>query len=601
MPNVKPALSLLAMVLALGAPAAAARAEPAWPTYHHDAERSGLDPELGSAIAPSLAWQSPNLGAPIWSQPLILGSRVYVATVGGDLDALDASTGAVIWKKHAGTPVPSGSLPCGDITPTVGIVGTPVIDPALGEIFAVADTWDGSHAHHELVAYDLATGAEKLRTPVDPPGAEPKTLLQRAALNLDRGHVIFGFGGNDGDCGTYLGTVVSAPEAGGTPAFWQVPIATKTKSGGAVWGASGPAINGEGDIFASTGNPNPGGGEHATVYDYSDSLVELSPELSLSGHFKPPSWEADSNSDQDLGSAGPELLPGGVIFQAGKNGTGYLIGQSGMGSGAEALYSHQVCAGAASFGGDAYAGGTIYVACSNGVQALAYNQAKPSFSVLWKGPGDAAGPPIVSGGLVWVVSTHSSPAGAKLYGLDPASGAVRYTETLPSPAIDHFASPSAAGGGVYLATGSSVTAYRIGTAPSAPLPAPPSAPAVEPRGPAAALVGSGALAVSASGLALKLRCASWAHVCKGTILLRTLKAVRAHDRLAILTLATGRFTIAAGRLSTVRLRLGPRARHLLSQHKRLRARLTVSVLTNSGREVLRTTVVLTVAPRHRRR
>jgi hypothetical protein len=103
-------------------------------------------------------------------------------------------------------------------------------------------------------------------------------------------------------------------------------------------------VDGEGHIIASTGNPNPRGGERATVYDYSDSLVQLDPALSLIGYFKPPSWEADSNSDTDLGSAGPELLGGGVVFQAGKNGTGYLVSEAGMGAGAEALYNHRCAA-----------------------------------------------------------------------------------------------------------------------------------------------------------------------------------------------------------------------------------------------------------------
>jgi outer membrane protein assembly factor BamB len=383
--------------LAAGSAARAARAEPSWPTYHRDAGRSGFDPEGTSPLVPSLAWQSPDLGAPIWGQPLILGSRAYVATVDDDLYALDAGTGAVIWKRHAGTPVPSGQLPCGDITPTVGIVGTPVIDPSRNEIFAVADTLEGGQVHHELVGYDLTSGAELVRTLVDPPGAEATALLQRTALNLDEGRVVFGFGGNDGDCGTYRGTVVAAPEAGGAPSYWQVPIAVKSHSGGAVWGASGPVVDGEGHIIASTGNPNPLGGERATAYDYSDSLVELDPALNLLGHFKPPSWEADSNSDADLGSAGPELLPGGVLFQAGKNGTGYLVAEAGMGAGAEALYSHQVCGGSGSFGGDAYVAGVIYVACSNGVEALAYDAAPPSFKALWKGPSDAAGPPASCG------------------------------------------------------------------------------------------------------------------------------------------------------------------------------------------------------------
>jgi len=46
---------------------------------------------------------------------------VYAATSGDRIYALDAVTGAIVWQRSAGTPVPAGSLPCGNITPTVGI------------------------------------------------------------------------------------------------------------------------------------------------------------------------------------------------------------------------------------------------------------------------------------------------------------------------------------------------------------------------------------------------------------------------------------------------------------------------------------------------
>jgi hypothetical protein len=446
------------LVAALSAPA---HGEATWTTYHRDPGRSGVDPEAGTAVTPALTWQSVSLGAPIYGQPLVLGARVYVATVGDRIYALEAASGKVIWEKSAGTPVPSSELPCGNITPTVGIVGTPVIDPATGAIYAVADTWDASkkEAHHTLKGYALNGGEEVLSKPVDPPGADPKAQLQRTALNLDRGSVIFGFGGNDGDCSDYRGMVVSVPESGGAPSYWIYQPAPPATSGGAVWGASGPAVDAEGHIYASTGNPVTGTAE---TYDYSDSVIGLEPSLSLSGYFKPESWRVDSNNDTDLGSAGPELLPGGVLFQSGKNDIGYLISEAGLGSGAPALYSHLVCGGAGSFGGDAFAEGTIYVPCADGTRALAYHQATHTFSELWRGPNEATGSPILSAGLVWVPATKfGGGPGNTLYGLETSTGKAAYTLTLPSGVEDHFASPSAAAGRLFLATGESVSAYRI--------------------------------------------------------------------------------------------------------------------------------------------
>jgi hypothetical protein len=68
--RVQSARRLIVVVLALAAnalvvsPAGAGGGAPAWSTYHHDAERSGSDPDAVSPLTPVLSWQSSNLGAP---------------------------------------------------------------------------------------------------------------------------------------------------------------------------------------------------------------------------------------------------------------------------------------------------------------------------------------------------------------------------------------------------------------------------------------------------------------------------------------------------------------------------------------------------------
>ena len=299
---------------------------------------------------------------------------------------------------------------------------------------------------------------------VDPPGSDPKALLQRTALNLDGSSVIFGFGGNDGDCSDYKGAVVSVPESGGPPSDWQVPIAAPSSTGGAVWGTGGPAVDGAGNIYASTGNPNPPSGQRATTYDYSDSVVQLNPALSLTGQLRAADLGTGQQQRPRPGIRRARAVARRPRLSGRQDRHGLLIDEASLAGGAAAVYSHQVCAGAGSFGGDAYRNGVIYLPCTNGVQALAYNAAARTFAPLWQGPSDAFGPPITSAGLVWTVATGAfSGGGPKLYGLDPATGKARYTETLPDPVADHFASPSAAGGRVLVATGSTVSAYQVAT------------------------------------------------------------------------------------------------------------------------------------------
>jgi polyvinyl alcohol dehydrogenase (cytochrome) len=576
--------------LLVGALSPTAQAEPMWTTYHRDAQRSGYDPEATQPIEPQLAWQSADLGAPIWSQPLVLGDRVYVATIADEVYALDASTGKVVWQKSVGTPVPSDELPCGDIEPTVGVVGTPVIDLELGAFFVVADRWSQvtKTAEHRLVGLNLASGEEMVSTDVDPPGADPKALLQRTALNLDKGEVIFGYGGNDGDCSDYRGAVVAAPANGGTPRFWQYQPAPPSLSGGAVWAPAGPAVGEEGDVYATTGNPDPPEGERAETFDYSDSVVQLNlaqdfvaqPSTELTspfGWFEPPNWEEESNNDLDLSSAAAELLPGGLLFQAGKDGVGYLIDEATMDSDHAAVFKAQVCKGDGSFGGDAFANGVLYIACTNGTQALAYNETARTFTVLWQGPSDAFGPPIVSAGLVWTVATGAfSGGGTKLYGLEPSTGNPRYTETLPSPVIDHFASPSAAGGRLFVADGSNVTAYQVAQLPPTssgsanPTSAPVDSTTVKAKAPIA--LTRTRLRASRTGIVhLALRCTIKSGSCKGSVTIRAILTVKRGSgrhrtsRTVLVLLAGKSFGGQKGSFSLT-MRLDRRARTLLRRH-----------------------------------
>ena len=180
--------------------------------------RSGRHRRRGAGNARSApraqVWTSPAVDGQIYGEPLVYAGRVYVATENDTVYALSAATGAVVWSAHLGRPVPAASLPCGDITPTVGITGTPVIDAARGEIFVVADELADGRPAHRLVGLSTTSGTVRMSQEVDPPGADPAALLQRTGLTLDAGQVVFGFGGNYGDCASYRGRVVAVPETG---------------------------------------------------------------------------------------------------------------------------------------------------------------------------------------------------------------------------------------------------------------------------------------------------------------------------------------------------------------------------------------------------
>ncbi len=447
-------LSIVVLVVgAMGVFSVAAQAD--WTTYHGDAALSGVDQSSGAGLPVSLAWKASGLTGTMWSEPLVFEGLVIVATENNDLYAFNESTGALVWHVNVGAPVPSSELPCGDISPTVGITSTPVIDPATGTLYAVADLRTGASASHTLVAYDVRTGVQVFTRSVEPP-SDPLNQLQRESLALDQGRVLIGYGGNDGDCAQYKGFLVSAPaDNSGANDLFTVP----TTREGAIWSGGGaPAVDAAGDVYVATGNAADGPGQ---AYDHGDTLEKLTPEATELDYWAPASWAQDSASDADLGSVSPELLPGNLIYQGGKNGNGYLLSSRNLGHIGGELFSAAVCD---SFGADAYENGVVYVACAQGVRALNIDAADRRFSPRWTGPSDANGPPIVSGGLVWVTSTTA----AKLYGLDPSTGAVKATEQ--TPAMEHFTTPAASDGRLFLATGSTLSAYTIATAVSPPSP-----------------------------------------------------------------------------------------------------------------------------------
>jgi len=74
-----------------------------------------------------------------------------------------------------------------------------VIDRRTGTLYAVADVRSGASARHTLFALSARSGQRRFVRSVEPP-SNPLNQLQRESLALDRGRVLVGYGGNDGDC-----------------------------------------------------------------------------------------------------------------------------------------------------------------------------------------------------------------------------------------------------------------------------------------------------------------------------------------------------------------------------------------------------------------
>ena len=429
-----------------------------WTVYHGDPAGHGVATAPGTVDTTAPAWVTPALDGQIYGEPLVSAGRIYVATENDTVYALSAGTGKVAWSRHLATPVPASSLPCGDITPTAGITGTPVIDAARREIFVVADQEAGGHPAHVLAGLSTATGQVEMTRDVDPPGADTAALLQRTGLNLAGGRVVFGFGGNDGDCATYRGRVVSVPETGGTPAMFTVD-GKPGQSQGAVWmGGGAPAVDAAGHVWVSVGNGSVS--QASRGYDDSDSALDLTPSMKLLQYFAPASWASDNAHDLDL-STEPALLPGGQVLIAGKSAIPYLLDGAHLGGiGGQLATAAPVCA-ANIDGGTAVTGRTVYLPCVAGIVAVRVTASPPGVRLAWNSR-TGGGPPIVAGGLVWTISQ-----GGWLYGLDPGTGHVRRQAPIGTGA-NHFPTPGVGAGLLLAPAGNRVVAFRIGPSGSSP-------------------------------------------------------------------------------------------------------------------------------------
>jgi len=483
-----------------------------WTVYHGDPAGTGVATSA-SAVGTTPRWTSPVLDGQLYGEPLVYAGRVYMATENDTVYALSAATGAVAWSAHLGRPVPAGSLPCGDISPEAGITGTPVIDPSRGEIFVVADELTGAGPAHRLVGLSTASGRIEMSQDVDPPGAVPADLLQRTGLTLDAGQVVFGMGGNDGDCATYRGRVVAVRETGGTPRYFTVDGASGENQG-AVWmGGAAPVVDGSGDIWVSTGNGSVYSYQHA--YDDSDAVLELSSSLRLLQYFAPTTWATNNSRDLDMSTA-PALLADGQVVLAGKSRIVYLLNGAHLGG----IGHQQATLGAVGSaimgsacsedidGGAAVVGMTVYLPCVSGIIAVRATSSPPSLHLLWSS-GIGGGPPIVAAGLVWTIGQNGV-----LYGLDPATGKVREQVTIGTPA-NHFPTPSVVDGLLLAPSSDRVVAFPAAAPGATPTGAPAAstrpASTASPRAATsrntfpAALVFAAAVVVIGVGLALSRR------------------------------------------------------------------------------------------------
>ena len=78
-----------------------------------------------------------------------------------------------------------------------------------------------------------------------------------------------------------------------------------------------------------------------------------------------------------------------------------------------------------------------------------------NFSVAWQTAGFDSGAPVVTGNVVWAVDTDN----ASLLGFNFSTGVQMFWFSLG--AVDHFITPAAAPGNLFVAAGDQLIAYSL--------------------------------------------------------------------------------------------------------------------------------------------
>jgi hypothetical protein len=458
--------------------------------------------------------------------------------------AFDANhtTSTPIWRTsflvNGATSVPWSVVYTGayvDITPEVGITGTPVVDLASGTLYVSVMTLENGVCVHRLHMLDITTGADKTPPVVETATISgtgdgsvngsltfnPLTQNQRGALLLLNGVVYVPFGGFS-DAYPYHGWILGY----NAKSLAQITVFNTTPDGGGggIWAAGGPLAVDPTDnsLFVPTGNGtfnlNVGGASG------SDSILKLSTTngLRLQDYFTPFNQDCLNINDKDLGSGGALILPTqtgaahpNVLVNAGKEGRIYLVDRASPGKyvsvtdpcnnqtvttydrvvqelpasvlGANGVYSTS-----------AYWNGSVYIAgngsavkafpLTNGMLASApATQTPETFNFPGPNPvvssnGNASGT-----GIVWIISPpatcptpdHCNPSGGgALRAYDATNLGTELYSSAQNVARDGLASyvkftvPTVANGQVFVGTTGSLEIFGLNPPPVSATPTP---------------------------------------------------------------------------------------------------------------------------------
>jgi hypothetical protein len=432
-------------------------------TYHNDSARDGSNAHE-FALTPANVTTSTfgklfscNADGAIYAQPLWVpgvsigvGAHniVVAATMRDSVYVFDADANPCVtyWNKNlipgGETYGNNGDVGSADIFPDIGILGTPVIDPASNTVYVVTKTKNsGTTTYHQRIhALSLIDGSEKFSGPTDitsaitVPGSgdggngttvpfDPLRENERPGLALVNGTVYVSWASH-GDNGPYHGWLIgyNAANLAQAPAVFN---ATPNGGQGGIWMSGGaPSADTANNLYLITGN-----GSFDGTQNFGMAFLKLgtSGGLSVSDFFSPSNESTLSGSDQDFGSGGaavlidqstgpfPHLVVGG-----GKDQNLFVLNRDpGMMGGFNAANNvvQTVPFGNGIFATAAFWNNNLYLAGSGALKAFSFTPATSQFSTTptsqstdtygFPGASPSVSSAGTTNGIVWAMSSNA--------------------------------------------------------------------------------------------------------------------------------------------------------------------------------------------------
>ncbi|MGN6677306.1 MAG: outer membrane protein assembly factor BamB family protein [Streptosporangiaceae bacterium] len=392
-----------------------------WPAYLGGPAHtsSTADPAITPANAPGLTQQW-HFDIPYVSSPVVADGSVFLGSFAGWFYKINAETGIRQGKIFLGF---QPQRTCAKF----GFAATATVarDPSTGKDTVYVAAPDGY-----LYALNAATLAQVWRTPIAIPSTTVNDYFNWSSPTVSHGKIYVGIASN---CDTPLvrGGIAAFNQATGkrTATFYTVP---KGHVGGSVW--STVAVDGAGNVYATTGNGPAGSQRYSTI-----AIMKLSPALKLLASFAVPPSEV--TGDGDFGGS-PTLFSAKIngvvtpmVGACNKNGLYYAVRRSDMSKvwqiriGAKS--SEKVlaqCQSAAAFDGThLYMTGTATTIGGTPYRGSAEQIDPATGAVLWQTglPNGVLTSPSINGGGVIAVGTYdNSGLPNQTYVLDASNGAM---------------------------------------------------------------------------------------------------------------------------------------------------------------------------------